>query len=98
MGKGLSPSRITPSSDTRRAHGRGLQLERDDRAPLHLVGEGDPERAFYDSFVDDEISRAIDLLPEEYRAAVVLSDIHVLGVPEGTVKIAALPRPTNSAR
>ncbi len=59
------------------------------------VGEADPEGRFYDSFLDDEIVRAIDALPEEYRAAVVLSDIQelpyaeiaqVLGIPEGTVK------------
>jgi RNA polymerase sigma-70 factor (ECF subfamily) len=59
------------------------------------VGESDPEGRFYDSFLDDEITRAIDGLPDEYREAVVLSDIHdlryaeiadILGVPEGTVK------------
>ena len=59
------------------------------------VGDVDPEGRFYDSFLDDEITRAIDALPGEYRAAVVLSDLHelryaeiaeILGVPEGTVK------------
>ena len=59
------------------------------------VGEADPEGRFYDSFLDDEIVRAIDSLPDEYRAAVVLSDIQelryaeiaqILGIPEGTVK------------
>ncbi|MDB4882508.1 MAG: hypothetical protein JWL95_1274 [Gemmatimonadetes bacterium] len=59
------------------------------------VGEADPEGRFYDSFLDDEIIRAIDSLPDEYRAAVVLSDIQelryaeiaqILGIPEGTVK------------
>ena len=59
------------------------------------VGEADPEGRFYASFVDEEITRAIDALPHEYRTAVVLSDVHelryaeiaqVLGVPEGTVK------------
>ena len=59
------------------------------------VGEADPEGRFYDSFLDDEIVRAIDALPEEYRSAVVLSDIQelryaeiaeILGIPEGTVK------------
>jgi RNA polymerase sigma-70 factor (ECF subfamily) len=59
------------------------------------VGEIDPEGRFYDSFLDDEITRAIDALPNEYRSAVILSDLHelryaeiaeVLGVPEGTVK------------
>jgi RNA polymerase sigma-70 factor (ECF subfamily) len=59
------------------------------------VGEIDPEGRFYDSFLDDEVTRAIDALPDEYRSAVVLSDLHdlryaeiaeILGVPEGTVK------------
>lgn len=62
---------------------------------FEAVGEVDPEGRFYDSFLDDEITRAIDALPDEYRAAVVLSDLHdlryaeiaeILGVPEGTVK------------
>ena len=61
----------------------------------NAVGDADPERRFYDSFLDEEIVRAIDGLPEEYRAVVVLSDIEelryaqiarILGIPEGTVK------------
>lgn len=59
------------------------------------VGEADPEGAFYDSFLDEQIVEAITRLPDEYRAALVLSDLHgmryaeiarILGVPEGTVK------------
>lgn len=59
------------------------------------VGELDPEGRFYDSFLDETISQAIERLPDEYRSAVVLSDVHqlryaeiakILGVPEGTVK------------
>ena len=55
----------------------------------------DPEGRFFDSIVDDEILRAIDDLPEEYRTAVVLSDLEGLSydemaqlmeVPVGTVK------------
>ncbi len=62
---------------------------------FEAIGEVDPEGRFYDSFLDDEITRAIAGLPDEYRAAVVLSDLHqlryaeiagILGVPEGTVK------------
>jgi RNA polymerase sigma-70 factor (ECF subfamily) len=62
---------------------------------LEAVGETDPETTFYDSFLDDEVVRALDDLPDEYRAAVTLSDLDdlqyaeiacVLGVPEGTVK------------
>jgi RNA polymerase sigma-70 factor (ECF subfamily) len=64
-------------------------------AGAEAVGEADPEGRFYESFLDEEITRAIDALPDEYRTAVVLSDVHdlryaeiaqVLGVPEGTVK------------
>jgi RNA polymerase sigma-70 factor (ECF subfamily) len=60
-----------------------------------VVGEVDPERRFFDSFLDDEITRAIAALPDEYRSAVVLSDLHdlryaeiarILRIPEGTVK------------
>ena len=77
-------AREVPESDT----GAG-------RATRDAVGEADPEGTFYDSFLDDEIVRAIDALPEEYRTAVVLSDIQelryaeiaqILGIPEGTVK------------
>lgn len=59
------------------------------------VGEADPERSFYDSFIDEQVVAAIEALPDEYRSAVMLSDVqgmryaeiaHVLGVPEGTVK------------
>ena len=55
----------------------------------------DPEGEFFGSFVDEEILRSIDLLPEEYRMAVVLSDVEgltydeiadLLEVPIGTVK------------
>lgn len=59
------------------------------------VGEADPEGTFYDSFLDEQIVNAITRLPDEYRAALILSDLHgmryaeiarILGVPEGTVK------------
>ncbi len=64
-------------------------------SPQDEVGEADPEGRFYDSFLDDEIIRAIHALPDDYRTAVVLSDIQdfryaeiaqMLGIPEGTVK------------
>ena len=83
-------------SRKRRVDAREVSLASDnDRAPMDVVGEADPESRFYDSFLDDEITRAIDALPDEYRAAVVLSDLHelryaeiaeILDVPEGTVK------------
>ena len=84
-------------SRKRRIDAREVQPpdDADGWAGYEAVGEADPEGKFYDSFLDDEITRAIDALPAEYREAVILSDIHdlryaeiaeVLGVPEGTVK------------
>jgi RNA polymerase sigma-70 factor (ECF subfamily) len=65
------------------------------RSTRDAVGEADPEGRFYDSFLDEEIVRAIESLPDEYRTALVLSDIEelryaeiaaLLDIPEGTVK------------
>jgi len=81
----------------------------DERAPRESTSSGgaivnplwsatsqkDPEGFFFDSIVDDEVIRAIQELPEEYRTAVVMSDVEGLpyadiaeatGVPVGTVK------------
>ncbi|MEX2282667.1 MAG: sigma-70 family RNA polymerase sigma factor [Gemmatimonadota bacterium] len=55
----------------------------------------DPEQRFFESLVDEEVIRALDTLPTEFREAVALSDVEglgyneiaeVLGVPKGTVK------------
>lgn len=55
----------------------------------------DPEGGFFESIVDGRIIEAIEELPEEYRTAVVLSDIEglpyaeiarLMDVPVGTVK------------
>lgn len=55
----------------------------------------DPEGEFFASIVDERIVEAIDELPDEYRTAVVLSDVEglpyaeiaeLLEVPVGTVK------------
>ena len=64
--------------------------------PVWASVEGvDPEGDFFSSFVDEEILRAIGDLPEEYRMAVMLSDVEglaydeiatLLDVPVGTVK------------
>lgn len=59
------------------------------------VASADPERTFFDSFLDEEVVRAVDALPEPFHEAVVLSDLEgltyaemaeVLDVPVGTVK------------
>lgn len=84
-------------SRKRRVDAREVQAPEDEDgwALLDAVGEANPEAAFYDSFLDEEITGAIAKLPDEYRAAVVMSDLHgmryaeiakVLQVPEGTVK------------
>ena len=55
----------------------------------------DPEGKFWRNVVDEEVLRAIDALPHEFREAVVLSDLEdlsyneiaqVMNVPVGTVK------------
>jgi RNA polymerase sigma-70 factor (ECF subfamily) len=64
-------------------------------AVFSAVQAADPEKEFFDSFVDEEVMAAVDRLPEPFREAVVLSDLEgmtypqvseVLGVPVGTVK------------
>ncbi|MGD2044670.1 MAG: sigma-70 family RNA polymerase sigma factor [Gemmatimonadota bacterium] len=64
--------------------------------PVWVSASGsDPEGRFFDSIVDDKIIEAIEALPEEYRTAVVLSDVEglpyaeiaeLIDVPVGTVK------------
>jgi RNA polymerase sigma-70 factor (ECF subfamily) len=57
--------------------------------------EADPEGAFFDNLVDDEVTRAVDALPLPYREVVVLHDVEtlryeeiatLLRIPVGTVK------------
>lgn len=59
------------------------------------VMETDPEGRFFDQIVDEQILRAIDRLPEEFRETLLLSDVEglpyaevarVTDVPVGTVK------------
>src|SRR5438128_1555712 len=59
------------------------------------VQDDDPQGTFFDSIVDDEVLRAIDQLPEQFRETVVLSDVEglsyeeiarIIDVPVGTVK------------
>lgn len=59
------------------------------------VRDRDPEGEFWSQVVDDRVLQAIDDLPEEFREAVVLSDLEdlsyqeiseIMEVPVGTVK------------
>lgn len=59
------------------------------------VQESDPQGAFFDRIVDEQVLRAIDALPEAFRETLVLSDVEglnyqdigrILDVPVGTVK------------
>jgi RNA polymerase sigma-70 factor (ECF subfamily) len=59
------------------------------------VQDVDPEGRFFDQLVDDEVVRAIDSLPDEFRETLVLSDVEglpyqeiakITEVPVGTVK------------
>jgi RNA polymerase sigma-70 factor (ECF subfamily) len=66
--------------------------------PFAVFGEvqdDDPQGAFFDQIVDDEVLKAIDELPVAFRETLVLSDVEgmsyqeigkILGVPVGTVK------------
>ena len=66
--------------------------------PFAVFGEiqdDDPQGAFFDKIVDDEVLKAIDQLPETFRETLVLSDVEgmsyqeiakILEIPVGTVK------------
>jgi RNA polymerase sigma-70 factor (ECF subfamily) len=62
---------------------------------LQDVAESDPEGTFFTKLVDETVLAAVEALPEEFREALVLSDLEgmpyaeiaqVLEVPVGTVK------------
>ncbi len=59
------------------------------------AAETDPEGDFFDSIVDEDVLKHVEGLPEDYRLAVILSDLEgmsyqeiaeALGIPVGTVK------------
>lgn len=65
------------------------------RAAAAFEKQGRPDREFFEQLIDDEVVRAIDELPEDFREVLVLSDLgdlkygeiaNVLGIPVGTVK------------
>jgi len=53
-----------------------------ERSVFEELGPEDPESRFFEHLVDDRITAAIDALPEEFRVAVVLSDLQGLSYPE----------------
>ncbi len=67
----------------------------EDTSVFEAVQDKDPEGSFFRFIVDDEVKRAIQGLPEEFRIPVVLSDIEgmsyaeiaeIMELPVGTVK------------
>lgn len=94
----LTILRHTFINEYRRSRRAGVTLDLSEIEEFHVFSEGDdadPESRFFDQIVDDEVLRVIDALPEEFREAVVLSDIEdlsyaeiakVLDIPIGTVK------------
>jgi RNA polymerase sigma-70 factor (ECF subfamily) len=66
-----------------------------DRSVFAEIQGIDPEGRFFDRLIDEEVIRAVDELPEEFRIPVVLSDLEglsyqeiadALQIPVGTVK------------
>jgi RNA polymerase sigma-70 factor, ECF subfamily len=63
--------------------------------PFLLWWGGNPEREFFDRLLRDDLERAVDRLPETFRAVVVLADLQgfayqeiadILDIPLGTVR------------
>jgi len=79
----------------RRRHPETVDLDTIEPFAVFEDVQADPQGAFFDRIVDDEVLRAVDELPEVFREAVMLSDVEglsyeeiakVLDVPVGTVK------------
>jgi RNA polymerase sigma-70 factor (ECF subfamily) len=79
----------------RRRHPETVDLDTIEPFTVFEKVQEDPQGAFFDRIVDDEVLRAVDELPEVFREAVMLSDVEglsyeeiakVLDVPVGTVK------------
>jgi RNA polymerase sigma-70 factor (ECF subfamily) len=94
----LTILRNTFINDYRREKQRGPTVDIETAETFSLfdeVQEEDPEGQFFDKIVDEEVLRAIDGLPEEFRETLTLSDVEgmsyqeiagVTGAPVGTVK------------
>ncbi len=79
----------------RRRHPETVDLDTIEPFAVFENVSEDPQGAFFDRIVDDEVLRAVDELPEVFRETVMLSDVEglsyeeiakVLDVPVGTVK------------
>ena len=94
----LTILRNTFINDYRREKQRGPTVDISTAETFSLfdkVQDEDPEGQFFNQIVDDEVLRAIDKLPDEFRETLVLSDLEsmsyqeiaeVTSVPVGTVK------------
>ncbi len=94
----LTILRNTFINEYRKMRRRGPTLDVSEIEPytvFHEITDVDPSGSFFDRIVDDEVLRAIDALPDEFRETLVLSDIEGLSyaeiatmtnVPVGTVK------------
>lgn len=94
----LTILRHTFINDYRRRKSRGTTVDVTEVEGFTVFEDhhdDDPEAQFFNRIVDDEILRAVDSLPDEFREALVLSDMEgltyaeiadVTQVPIGTVK------------
>ncbi len=90
--------RNTFINDVRRRQKRPAPVEFDEVAERPIYPQlqaTDPEGRFFERIVDEEVIRAIEELPEDFRVPVVLADLEGLGyqeiselleIPVGTVK------------
>ena len=94
----LTILRNTFINEYRREKQRGPTVDIETAETFSLfdeVQDADPEGQFFDKIVDEEVLKAIDGLPEEFRETLTLSDVEgmsyqeiaeVTGSPVGTVK------------
>jgi RNA polymerase sigma-70 factor (ECF subfamily) len=94
----LTILRHTFINEYRKAKRTGVEVDVTHIEPFTVfehVQDPDPEGTFFSQLVDEEILRAIDRLPDEFRETLVLSDVEglpyaeiakVTEVPVGTVK------------
>lgn len=94
----LTILRHTFINEYRKAQRTGTQIDVDEVESFTVfeqVQESDPEGRFFEQLVDDDVIRAINDLPDEFRETLILSDVEglpyaeiarVTEVPVGTVK------------